>query len=200
MMQHSKTRRLTMITLMATISFLFMYFSFSVPILSPFAEFDLSPIPEIIGGFILGPLGAIEIIGLKLLLKLVFQGSQSMLVGEIQNFFLSVAYVIPAVLYYYKHRTKKGAVIGLVLGSVISVVVAVFTNVYMIFPAYMKLYGMNWEGIVEICSAVNPWIRDVPTMVAFSVIPFNVVSRAVVSIITVVIYKKVSVPIKKLVY
>lgn len=199
-MQNSKARRLTMVTLMATISFLFMYFSFSIPILSPFAEFDASPIPEVIGGFILGPLGAVEIIGVKLLLKLVFQGSESMLVGELQNFLLSITYVVPAVLYYYKHKTKNGAIIGLVIGSVLSVVVAVFTSVYMIFPAYMTLYGMNWEGIVEVCSAVNPIIHDVPTMVAFSVIPFNVISRTVVSCITVVIYKKVSVPIKKLVY
>lgn len=199
-MQNSKARRLTMVTLMATISFLFMYFSFSIPILSPFAEFDASPIPEVIGGFILGPLGAVEIISVKLLLKLVFQGSESMLVGELQNFLLSITYVVPAVLYYYKHKTKNGAIIGLVIGSVLSVVVAVFTSVYMIFPAYMTLYGMNWEGIVEVCSAVNPIIHDVPTMVAFSVIPFNVISRTVVSCITVVIYKKVSVPIKKLVY
>lgn len=199
-MQNSKARRLTMVTLMATISFLFMYFSFSIPILSPFAEFDASPIPEVIGGFILGPLGAVEIISVKLLLKLVFQGSESMLVGELQNFLLSITYVVPAVLYYYKHKTKNGAIIGLVIGSVLSVVVAVFTSVYMIFPAYMTLYGMNWEGIVEVCSAVNPIIHDVPTMVAFSVVPFNVISRTVVSCITVVIYKKVSVPIKKLVY
>lgn len=199
-MKNSKARHLTMVTLLATISFLFMYFSFSVPILSPFAEFDASPIPEIIGGFILGPLGAVEIISVKLLLKLVFQGSKSMLVGELQNFLLSIAYVIPAVLYYYKHKTKNGAIIGLVMGSITSVVVAVFTSIYMIFPAYMTLYGMDWGSIVDICSAVNPWIHDVPTMVAFSIIPFNVISRTVVSCITVVIYKKISVPIKKLLY
>ena len=71
----SKIHRLTLSAMMGALSFLLMYFSFSVPFISPFAEFDFSALPELIGGFILGPLGAVEIIVVKLLLKLVFQGS-----------------------------------------------------------------------------------------------------------------------------
>ena len=56
---------------------------------------------------------------------------------------------------------------------------------------------MNWDGIISMCSAVNPWIKDIPTMVAFSIIPFNVISRGVISFITILLYKKISVPIKK---
>jgi len=198
-MQNPKLRRLTMAALMGAVAFVLMYFSFSVPLLSPFAEFDASALPELIGGFILGPVGAIEIISIKLILKLVFKGTESMMTGEIQNFLLSVSYVLPAVLYYRKHRTKKGAIIGLVIGSVTSVFVAVLTNLYLIFPFYMYLYGMDWDSIVAICTAVNPWIKDVPTMIAFSVIPFNVISRTTISLITMLVYKKISVPLKKLI-
>lgn len=199
-MNSSQVRHLTVVALMGTISFILMYFSFSIPFLSPFAEFNISSVSEVIGGFILGPVGAIEIIGVKLLLKLVFKGTSSMLTGELQNFILSIAFMLPAVLYYHKHKSKSGAVKALVIGSITNVVVAVFTSIYLIFPAYIELYGMNWNGIIDICSAVNPWIKDIPTMVAFSVIPFNVVSRIVVSFLTLVIYKKVSIPVKKLVY
>ena len=122
-----------------------------------------------------------------------------MFTGEVQNFLLSLAYVLPAVLYYRKNRTKKGAAIGLVLGSVLSVIVAIFTNLYLIFPAYIYLYGMSWDSIIEICSAANPWITDIPTFAAFSVVPFNVISRAVTSVITMLVYKKISVPLKKLI-
>lgn len=198
-MNSLRLRRLIMAALFGAIAFVLMFFSFSVPVISPFAEFDFSALPELIGGFVLGPVGAIEIITVKLLLKLVFQGSSSMLTGEIQNFILSVSYVLPAVLYYRRHKTKKGAVISLILGSVLSIVLAVFTNLYLIFPAYIKLYGMNWEGIIEICSAANPWIKDIPTFVAFSVIPFNLISRVVTSYITILVYKKISVPLKKLI-
>ena len=119
-MRNNSVRRLSMAAMMGAVAFVLMYFSFSIPVLSPFAELELAALPELIGGFILGPVGAIEIICVKLLLKIVFKGSVSMMTGELQNLILSLAYVLPAVLYYRKHRTKKGAAIGLALGAVIA--------------------------------------------------------------------------------
>lgn len=198
-MKRNEIRRITMVALCGAVAFVLMFLSLSVPIISPFAEFDLSALPELIGGFILGPVGAAEIIIVKILLKLLIKGSSSMLTGEIQNLLLSLAYVIPAVLYYRSHKSKKGALIGLLIGSVFSVVISVFTNIYLIFPAYIKLYGMNWEGIIEICGNVNPYITNIPTFIAFSVLPFNLISRAITSVIMMLIYKRLSVPIKKLI-
>lgn len=198
-MNSQKLRRLTMAALCGTVSFVLMYFSFSIPVLSPFARFDLSALPELIGGFILGPVGAVEIITVKLGMKLLFRGSSSLLTGELLNFVLSVAYVLPAILYYRWHKTKKGAVVGLLLGTLIGVVASVPANLCLTFPLYIKLYGMNWEGILELCAAVNPWIKSIPTMVAFSIIPFNLISRTVTSLITLLVYKKLSVPIKELI-
>ena len=198
-MNNPKIRRLTTAALCGAVSFVLMYFSFSVPVLSPFAEFDLSALPELIGGFILGPVGALEIIAVKIGMKLLFKGSSSLLTGELINFVLSVSYILPAVLYYRRHKTKKGAVVGLALGTLIGVAVSVPANVYLTFPLYIKLYGMNWDGILEMCGAVNPWINSIPTMVAFSIIPFNLISRTVTSLITLMIYKKLSSPIKKLI-
>ena len=198
-MKKTNLRRMTMAAMMGTIAFLLIFINFGVPFLSPVAEFDLSALPELIGGFILGPVGAVMIIVVKLGLKLAIQGTESMFTGEIQNFLLSVAYVLPAVLYYRRHRTKKGAAVGLALGAVISVIVAVFTNLYIIFPFYIKLYGMNWDGIVAMFSAVNPWIKDIPTMVAFSVVPFNLISRTITAVLAFITYKKLSVPLKKMI-
>ena len=198
-MKKTNLRRMTMAAMMGTIAFLLIFINFGVPFLSPVAEFDLSALPELIGGFILGPVGAVMIIVVKLGLKLAIQGTESMFTGEIQNFLLSVAYVLPAVLYYRRHRTKKGAAVGLALGAVISVIVAVFTNLYIIFPFYINLYGMNWDGIVAMFSAVNPWIKNIPTMVAFSVVPFNLISRTITAVLAFITYKKLSVPLKKMI-
>ena len=197
-MKNSKLRRMTVAGLFGAIAFVLMFFSFGIPVLSPFAEFDLSALPELIGGYVLGPIGAVYITVIKLLLKLLFQGTSSMFTGEVQNLILSISYVLPAILYYRKNKTKKGAIIGLAIGSVISVVMAVITNLYLIFPAYIALYGMNWDGIIEICTAANPMITNIPTFVAFSVIPFNVISRLVSSVIAILVYKKISVPLKKM--
>lgn len=196
-MRNSKVKAMAMAAIMGAIAFVLQFFSFSVPFLSAFANFDFSALPEIVGGFILGPVWAVIIIIIKLGLILVFKGTSSMFTGEIQNFLLSCAYVLPAILYYRKNRTKKGAVIGLVIGSVLSVVIAIFTNLYLIFPAYIKLYGMSWEQIISICHAANPAINNVFTFAAFSVVPFNIISRGVTSIITLLIYKRLSSPIKR---
>ena len=198
-MRNTSLRRMTMAAMMGAIAFVLIFFNFGIPVLSPVAEFDLSALPELIGGFILGPVGAVMIIVVKLGLKLAIQGTESMFTGEIQNFLLSVSYVLPAVLYYRKHRTKKGAAIGLIIGAVTSVIVAVFTNLYIIFPFYIKLYGMNWDSIVAMFSAVNPWIKNIPTMVAFSVIPFNLISRTITAVLAFITYKKLSVPLKKMI-
>ena len=198
-MRNTKLRRLTMAAMMCSIAFLLIFVNFGIPFLSPVAEFDLSALPELIGGFILGPVGAIMIIVVKLGLKLAIQGTESMFTGELQNLLLSMAYVLPAVLYYRKHRTKKGAAIGLAIGAVISVIVAIFTNLFIIFPFYIKLYGMNWDSIVAMFSAVNPWIKNIPTMVAFSVVPFNLISRTITAVLAFITYKKLSVPLKKMI-
>lgn len=195
-MKKTKTSELTLAALMGALAFVLMFFSFSIPILSPFAELDLSAVPELIGGFMLGPVGGMEIITVKILLKLVFKGSTSMLTGEIQNFLLETAFVLPAAIYYKKHKTKKGAIIGIIIGSVTSIIMAVFTNIYLIFPAYMKLYGMDWNSILSIFTEINPWIKNIPTMVAFSIVPFNIISRAITSTLTVLIYKKISILLK----
>ena len=81
-MKRTQTRRLTLAAMMGAVSFVLMYFSFSVPVLSPFADFDLSALPDLIGGFVLGPVGAVEIIAVKVLLKLVFKGTSSMFTGR----------------------------------------------------------------------------------------------------------------------
>lgn len=196
-MKKESLRRLTMAALCGAVAFVLMFFSFSVPVLSPFAEFDFSALPELIGGFILGPVGAIEIIVVKIGLKLLFKGSSSLLTGELMNLILSLAYVLPTLWYYRRHRTKHSAIVGLAIGTALSVIISIFTNVYVIFPLYIKLYGMNWDGIIEICAAVNPWIKNIPTMVAFSVVPFNLISRVVTSLITLLVYKKLSAPMKR---
>ena len=112
-MKRTQTRRLTLAAMMGAVSFVLMYFSFSVPVLSPFASFDLSALPDLIGGFVLGPVGAVEIIAVKVLLKLVFKGTSSMFTGEVQKFLLCTAYALPAV----QALQRAGVISGMPDGS-----------------------------------------------------------------------------------
>ena len=72
-MKKSNLRRMTVAGLFGAIAFVLMYFSFGIPVISPFAEFDLSSLPELIGGYVLGPLGAVYIIVIKLLVQWTHQ-------------------------------------------------------------------------------------------------------------------------------
>ena len=92
-----KTRDLTMIAMMGAICCILLHIDFPLPFLPPFMNFDLAGLVEIIGGFAMGPLQAVCIILVKILLKLATEGTSSAFTGELQNFLLSCAYVLPPV-------------------------------------------------------------------------------------------------------
>ena len=197
-MKRESTRRLALAGMMGAIAFVLMFLSFPTP-LNPFAELDFSALPELIGGFILGPIGALQIITVKILLKLVFQGTSTAFTGELCAFILSVCYVLPAVVYYRKRRTKRAALTGIVIGGVLAVIASVIVNIYMIYPFFMTAYGMNWDAIIGMCSALIPAVKDIPTLVILSIVPFNALSRTLTGILTMMLYKRISVPLKKLI-
>lgn len=83
-----------------------------------------------------------------------------------------------------------GAVIAMTVSSVLVSIAFIFINASIAFPLYSKLYGMPLEVIVGMGSAINPMITDVPTLMLFSVFPFNLFKHGVTSFVTYLIYKK----------
>lgn len=164
------------------------------PFTNLFSCFDedarISELPALFAGFFLGPVSGCSVIVVKVLLKLLFQGSDTAYVGEAMNIMGSVCFVLPAsVIYRWKH-TKKGAAIAMTVSSVVVSIAFIFINAYIAFPLYSKLYGMPMEVIVGMGSAINPMITDVPTLMLFSVFPFNLFKHGVTSFVTYLIYKK----------
>lgn len=194
-----KTRNIALIGIMGGLSAVLMLFRFPLPFMPPFMDFDFASLPEIIGGFAMGPVAAIFIILVKILIKMAIMGTNSALTGEIQNVLLSCAYVIPAVLIYDRKKTKGHAVAGMAVGTLVCAVVAVFTNLYMIIPFYVNLFGMSMDGIIDMCQAVNPAIRNPFTLALFGIVPFNLIKNGVASLITYFAYKKISIHIKQFV-
>ena len=192
----TNVRTITSLAMLAAIAYVVMLLSKMLPQVSGFLQMDLKDTVICIGAFLFGPLSA-AVISIVVAVVEMFTVSDTGPIGCIMNVLATCAFCCTAAFVYKKFHTRKGAVIGLALGTVISVIVSIFTNIYVIFPIYIKLYGMNWEGILEMCSAVNPWITSIPTMVAFSIVPFNLISRVVTSLITLLVYKKLSIPMKK---
>lgn len=191
-----RVKKIAFIGLMGAVSAVLMLFRFPLPFMPPFLSFDFSGLMEMLGGFMFGPMAAVCIIIVKIMLQLVMQGSFSLGTGELQNLILSCAYVLPALIIYHRSKSKKMAVAGMAVSSVFVAVVAVFTNLYLIIPFYVKLFGMSMDDIIAMCSTVNPAMKNAVTMALFGILPFNLIKYGVTSLITFIIYKRLSKVIK----
>ena len=191
-----KTRELTLCGLMGGLCAVLMMFRFPLPFMPPFMSFDFAGLVEIIGGFTMGPAAAVAIIAVKLLLQALTQGTSSAWTGEVQNFILSCAYVLPAVLIYDRNKSKKSAVIGMAAGTVICAVISVFTNLYLIIPFYASFSGLTMDKILAMCTAVNPLLSSKWSLALIGIIPFNLIKNGILSLLTFLVYKKMSRQIK----
>lgn len=190
-------RDMVFIAILGAISALLMYLKFPLPFMPPFMSFDFSAIPEIVGAFILGPIAGVFIILIKVLLMIILIGTSTMFTGEIQNFILSCALVLPAAIIYRRHKTRKSAIVGMAVGTVVLTIIAIFSNLFFIIPFYSRLFGLSVDDIIAMASAVNPLIHDKFTLALFGIVPFNIIKGSISAIITVMIYKKISVLFKK---
>jgi len=191
------TRMIAQIGMLGAIAVVLMLFEIPLPFAPSFYEIDFSEVPVLIGCFSMGPMAGVLIELIKIILNLCINGSVTAGVGELANFVIGCALVLPAAFIYKKKKTKKGAIIGLVTGTLFMTISGCFINAYVMLPTYAKAFGMPIEALVEMGSAVNASITDLFTFVMFAVVPFNLLKGVIVSIIVLLIYKKIS-PILKM--
>lgn len=191
------TRIIAQIGMLGAIAVVLMLFEIPLPFAPSFYEIDFSEVPVLIGCFSMGPMAGVLIEMIKIILNLCINGSVTAGVGELANFVIGCALVLPAAFIYKRKKTKKGAVVGLVTGILFMTISGCFINAYVMLPTYAKAFGMPIEALVEMGSAVNASITDLFTFVMFAVVPFNLLKGVLVSIIVLLIYKKIS-PILKM--
>ena len=193
----NKTRKLVEIGMLGAIATVLMLFVFPIPFIAPpFYELDFSEVPVLVGAFALGPMAGATIELVKILINLLINGTATAFVGEIGNYLLGCSFIIPAALIYKKHKTKKNALIAMVIGTIVMTVFGCFLNAYVLLPTYATAFGMPIDAIVGMGSAINANINDVMTFVIIAVAPFNIIKGIIVSVITLLIYKHIS-PILK---
>lgn len=188
----SKTKKLVVAAMLGAISGVLMLLEFYMPPAPAFISMDFSDLPVILGGFILGPGVGTLIIVIKILLNFLLNGTVTAGVGELANFVLSLSYMLPAVLLYRKLRTKGGAVVSLITGTVIVSIAAVLMNTFVMFPVYAKAFKMPIEAIIGMGTQVIPGIHDMFTLMLFSILPFNLLKYTIVSVVTFLVYKRLA--------
>lgn len=189
----SKASKITYTAVFAAIATVLMYIEFPLPFMPPFLKVDLSGAVVLIGAFIFGIGPAITMIGIKDLIHLT--QSQTGGSGELADFLMLSTLVIVAVLLYRAHKSRKMAAVGCVIGSVAMACIGMLTNYFLIIPFYSAV-GMPIDAILGACAAVNPAINGMGAYLLIGVLPFNLIKGAILTVITMLAYKKLSTFIK----
>lgn len=194
--QKTNVRRMAQMGMLAAISVVLMLFEIPLPFAPAFYEIDFSEVPVMVGCFAMGPVAGAVIEFLKILLNFAVNGTDTAGIGEFSNFLIGCSMVVPAAIIYKKKRTKSGAVLGMAFGTLFMTGVGCFLNAFVLLPAYAKAFGMPMDALVGMGSAVNGHITGLGTFTIFAVVPFNLLKGFLVSVIVLLIYKKIS-PILK---
>lgn len=191
----SPARRITIIAICGALASILHILDFSLPFLAPdFYKLDFSELPVMLCGFYLGPAAAVACQGLKILLKLLMAGTSTAFVGDFANFAVGCSYVLPAVIIYHLGRSKKSARIGLVVGTlVLTAFGSAFNGLYLL-PKFAEMF-MPMEAILKAGRALHPSIQSVWGLVLMCVVPLNLLKGALVSILTLLLYKRVARPL-----
>ena len=164
------TANMTRIAILGGISaILFMWPEITV--IPPFYKLDFSTLPVLLGTFAMGWAPGILIVAIKDIIGLTHSGTA--MVGELADFIMTCAMLIPASLIYQKQKNRKGAVLGLAVGSVAMIIVAALVNAFLLFPLLTKEMP-SFEFILT------------------ATVPFNVLKAVVISVITYLVYKPLS--------
>lgn len=179
------TPYLTRMAILTAIAFIL--FLVQIPVVA-FYKLDLSNIPVLLGAFSMGTVPGIIILALKCSLALLRTTSAG--VGDLADFLMSAALIIPASVIYHRNKTRKTALIGMAIGTLCMVVVGVLANKFIMLPFYMGAYHMDMDGILKFANVGG--IDSEWKLLLLITAPFNLLKGVVLSIVTGLIYKPLS--------
>ena len=177
--QKFSAKRLSLMAIFVAISFAVSFIEIPIFPVAPFLKLDFGNVFILLISFLLGPIEGTIVCVLKESLRMF--GSSSGGVGELANMLVTICYLlIPSVVYQYK-KGLKGVCITLSIACVIATVVALLSNRFVNFPLYMG------EGAAQAFQEFF-WI----------IVAFNLIKTVSVSILTILLYKRLSNFLKKI--
>lgn len=185
-------RMLTMTAVLSAIAFVLAFFEFPVPLSPSFARMDLSDLPALIGAFAYGPVSGVLIELVKNALQLLTSSTGG--IGELANFIMGSSFVVAAGLIYKHHKTKKTAILAGLIASVIMGVVATVVNYFILLPVFEAF--MPLDQLIASFGEFMPFIKTKLDVVLFNAFPFNLLKGIGISIVTMLLYKRLT-PILK---
>lgn len=191
-------RYMTMTAMLSAISFILMFLQFNVPLMPNFIQMDFSELPALIGAFAMGPVSGVAICLIKNLLHLMMSSTGG--VGELCNFLLGAAFVIPAGYFYQKKKVRNNALFGALIGAVSMAVFSVIFNNFLVYPIYYNFMPMEtiigaYKAAASALKINFTWNTMLPYLIAFNM-PFTFIKGLADVLLTFVLYKHISPIIK----
>jgi riboflavin transporter FmnP len=195
------TRQMVTISLLSALAYVLMLIHLPFKFLG-FLEFEFSDIPAVIAALTYGPFAGVVVELVKNLIKALTASTTGM-VGELANFLISSAYIIPVGLLYKlrmarklragndkvtspANREKSKSMIYMVIifgiGTAALALVGALLNYYVMLPLYAKFLG-GMDAIVGIASSNVPAVKDLASLILLGITPFNIVKGIYISVI-----------------
>lgn len=186
--QYFTATRISYMAVFTALSFILRlpWFEFYIIPAVSFLKVDFSGVFVMIAGFALGPVAGVVVSVLKeILYGVAF--SQTVGVGELANIIIMLPYILIPTILYKRYKGLKAVLITIAIGCVCQVVWSVPVNYLLTFPFYLNLYAhTSWRAGMDFYLTVWYW--------AFL---FNFVKTVLISVVTLLIYKPLSMLIKK---
>ena len=198
-----RTRFITRVAMFTALSYVFYAFiKFPLPFFPPFLEVKFHNLFIILSGLLTGPVGGLLTVIAMILLKLITINTNTVFVGEFTDLIISLSVMLPASLIYLKKHTKMGGVVGILFSFLAWIVSSFLVNWFISLPFYLKAY---FDGNVEnFVSVLSPYIKNITTdnytmyYLIFAVLPFNALVAFVNTAVCILVYKRISIALKKI--
>lgn len=189
MSAQKRTHRITVTAMLGAVAALLQFLEFPLPFLVPtFVKMDFSELPALLASFSLGPVYGVAVCLIKNCFKLLTTYSGG--IGELGNFLMGAAYALTAGVVYRRMKSRRGALLGSVLGSVAMAAVSVPVNYFITYPVYTKL--MPLDVIMDAYAAIRPGADGLLTCLVVFNAPFTLLKGILVAALCFMIYKPLS--------
>ena len=163
------TKRIAMYALFVALSMAVSFVEFPIVPGVEWLKYDPSGIVSLVAGFAYGPAAAV-IVSVLGFLPHLFTNPW----GTLMAVLVALALSVPAALIYRRNKTRKGAVIGIIVGAIAALAMAIVGNI-IVTPFYAHMTTAQVVALI------------VPAL-----LPFNALKFTIHGVVTFLIYKPIS--------
>lgn len=164
------TKTLVTLAMLCAVAYMLMFITRGLPPIVQWLKYDPKDVIITIGGFIYGPFSALLVSAVVSVIEMVTVSTTGW-IGMIMNILASGMFACSAAVAYKKKHTLKGAVLGLMLGCILTTLVMLLWN-YLITPIYM---GVPRSVVADMLIPVF--------------LPFNLLKTVANASLTMIVYK-----------